>query len=214
MSSKKYASLVDEKLRASTVPQATTAQHDSWLVINTDSIAKKQSSVKQVERSFIPAILYWGWNSTMETELATATTIGFLEGAVLKAADSLHLAEKLQGGKLVITLREVPDKFVYQNKGSVLFLLVAYTVSGAEAIAPAQKALVASFEVQDGVQVATSGDVLVRNSDKPVRNIWKSTKKFTWSYLDLYRSDTERMGTALVQQIVQQLDARATLTTY
>lgn len=205
ISSKKYSNLVNEKLQIN-ADVKSTANHEEWLVLKTDSSSLNESSFKQVERSFIPAILYWGWNSTIACEINPALTTEYLKSSIYKAADSLSLSEKLAGGKLIIHINNVPGKFVYQNKGNVIFLVVAYSTSGVEAIHPAQTALVANYEIQTGDRTIPGGEIVIRRNNEPVHNVWKSTKKFTWLYLDQYREDTEQMGLELVQEVIQKLD--------
>lgn len=207
-SSKNFSNLLNKNLQASTEGSSTTTTPTNWLSIKTDNLVKNEGTVQQVKRSFIPAIIYWSWNSTIEAELEQEITVSYLENSIHKAVDSLQMEKKLQGGKLVISLRKVPGKFVYENKGNVLFFLFAYSVGGAETITPAQTALVASFEVQAGEKVLTAGEVFIRNNNDPVMNSMKTTNKFTQLYLDHYRKDTERMGTELVSQIIQKLEAR------
>ena len=66
MTTKKYSTFVDTETKGIS---AKTETSEDWLIIKTDKIEPKENIYGQKKNSFIPAILYWGWNSTIECEL-------------------------------------------------------------------------------------------------------------------------------------------------
>jgi hypothetical protein len=106
----------------------------------------------------------------------------------------------------VIDLKQTPGKFLYENKGNVIFLVVAYSTSGLEAISPYPVALEVEYQLKEKGEVLAKGNGIVQNEAQPVNNIWKSPKKFTWMYLDEYKKEANRMGIVLVKDIIKQIE--------
>ncbi|MBC3541957.1 hypothetical protein ACFSC6_09065 [Rufibacter sediminis] len=204
VSSKKYSTFVNEKLKADFISK-DSVQNKDWLIINTDKITQAENQYNQLKSSFIPAVLYWGWNSTIECTIDPSITASLIKNSIYHAADSLNLLEKAKGKQIVINLKQVPGKFLYENKGTAIIFLIAYSVSGQESISPASLGLMADFETKTGNTINMTGEVSIPNTEQPLNNIWKSSKKFTWAYLDEYKKQSERMGTELVLQLMQNL---------
>ncbi len=202
MTTKKYSTFVDTKIKNET-PKSLIAE--DWLIVNTEIMEPNKNIYNQKKNSFVPAILFWGWNSTIECELDIETRIEFLKQGIYKAADSLNLKQELAGKKLEISIKEAPGKFLYENKGNAIILVIAYSVSAVEAISPYPINLEYEYNInQDGRMVA-KGAGYVQNGEQPLRNIWKSTKKFTWLYLDEFKKETDRMGREMIKGIVEKL---------
>ncbi|GGK60163.1 hypothetical protein ACD591_11870 [Rufibacter glacialis] len=204
VSSKKYSTFVIGKLQADFIAK-DSLQNQEWLTINTDKIPQAENQYEQLKSSFIPAIIYWGWNSTIECAIDPSITATWIKNSIYHAADSLNLAEKAKGRQIVINLKQVPGKFLYENKGMAIIFLVAYSVSGQESISPAPINLVAEIETKSGEASHFKGEVSIPNNGQPMNNIWKSSKKFTWAYLEEYKKESQRMGTELVKQLIQNL---------
>lgn len=201
MSVEKYSAYVNEKVVADTV---TTAQ-ENWLVINgiSDGIPNR---FDQTKSSFVPAILYWSWNYTIECELSKDLTSQYLKNAIYRAADSLNLEARMDGRKLTIDLQQVPGKFIYESKGSTIIFIIAYTMSVVEAITPFSIPLQFRYQISQDGSMVQQGEGIVPNGEQPIRNQWKSTKKFTWVYLDAYKRETQRMGTEIVKLLMDEVE--------
>lgn len=200
--SQKYSGFVHEKL--STYSPSEINEKDQ-LKIYSNRLGDSSTQIVQVKNSFIPAILYWGWNSTIQCDIDDGYTTQLLSASIYKAADSLQLFEKLGDHKLEIHLDRVPGKFYYENKGHTLILLIAYTISTVESITPEPIDLVATYRIVDDQGLKSKGKIVIPNVEEPVGNVWKSTKKFTWSYLDRHFVELENMGWYLVEDIVDRI---------
>jgi len=202
MSTKKYSTFVNNKIESL---QNGKERESDWLIIKSDKVEPDNNVYDQKKNSFVPAILYWGWNSTIECELDVETRIKYLKEGIYKAADSLNLKEMVAGNVLEINLKEVPGKFLYENKGNAIIFIIAYTVSGVEAISPYPINLEFEYSLNKDGNIEMKGEGFIRNGEQPLRNIWKSTKKFTWMYLDEFKKETERMGKELVLGIIEEI---------
>lgn len=202
MSTKKYSAFVDEKVKTENLEH----EPKDWLVVNLPAAEEKGNTFKQVKYSFVPAVLYWGWNSTIECEIDPYTAGKYIKYGIFQSADSLDLRSKLKGRQLVIDLKQVPGNFLYENKGNAIILVVAYTTSAVEAISPYPVNLNVEYQLKENGEIVAKGSGVVQNEAQPVRNIWKSSKKFTWMYLDEYKKESNRMGTELVKDIIKQIE--------
>ncbi|MDX5418890.1 MAG: hypothetical protein LPK09_06720 [Hymenobacteraceae bacterium] len=202
---KKYATYVDEKLK--TVAQETD-QHD-WLIVQAPASAPKASNYIQLESSFIPAIVYWGWNSTISCEIDPYATTEFVKRGIYQAAQNLEVQQKLAGRQLVIELEKVPGQFMYENKGSTIFLVFAHVTTGEETITPRPTELLVRYKLIENGEVIATGKNMKSNQEQPLRNMWKSTKKFTWMHLELLEREAVRMGAESLIDIMKQLETES-----
>ncbi len=202
MTTKRYSTFVDTKTKSINVKNETTRD---WIAIKVDKTEPTQTVCEQKKNSFIPAILYWEWNSTIECELDIKTRTEYLKQGILRAVDSLNLQHILSGRKLEIKLKEIPGKFIYENKGNAIIFIIAYTVSGVEAISPYPINLEFEYSIINNGELEIKGEGVIKNTEQPMRNVWKSTKKFTWFYLDKFRIETERMGIELISKIIEEI---------
>jgi len=202
ITARKYSTIVDTKIKE----QVREVEPWDWLVINPPEVESEGNQCKQEKYYFIPAILYWGFNTTIECEIDQNTRISYIKEGIYKAADSLNLKGILNGKQVEIDLKQLPGKFLYENWGSAIFLMVAYTYSGAEKIDPVPLDLMFEYRLKENEAVITSGNSGVYNYEKPLGNIWKSTKKFTWLYLAEFKKETDRMGVELVKELIEQIE--------
>ncbi|PPK85752.1 hypothetical protein CLV84_2656 [Neolewinella xylanilytica] len=167
---------------------------------------RSEPEVKRIKNSFVPAILYWSWNNTLECSLDPAKQLAYVREGVMQAADSLGLDRKLAGQQLSITLSQVPGQFYYVNRMYVVIAIVAYSTMGEESITPVPTDLVASYAVTDGSDRRSAwGSSTVFSREEPMRNLWKSTRGFTGKFLDSQRAELQRMGRELVNDIDREL---------
>lgn len=202
MGTKKYASFVEQHVQTE---QAALPQHEA-LVVNAPAAAQPGNQFKQLERSFIPALVYWGWNSTISCELDPGTAAASVRRGMYQAANSLNLQERLGGRQLVVDIRQTPGQFMYENKGNIIFLIFAHITSVEETIAPRPTDLVLHYQLLENGAVVASGEGLVKNTQEPLRNLWKSSKKFTWLYLEQFDQEASRMGEESLRDILLQLE--------
>ena len=203
ITSEKYSTFVNEKIKSES---EELTNNGGWFIINTPEFDRKGNYCEQIESLFIPAIVYWEWNSTIECEIDPNTVSNYIKTAIYYAADRLDLKKKLKGKQLTVNLQKIPGRFLYENKGNTIILVVAYFASGVEEILPDQIDLIAEYEISENGKTLAKGKKVVKNSEKPLGNIWSSTKKFTWNYLDLFKNEMDKMGAELIDDIENQID--------
>jgi hypothetical protein len=159
----------------------------------------------KVKSQFIPAILYWQWNNTIKCEVNPTIVGQSFQENFLRYSDTLKVNEKLQGRKLEMKIEEIPNSFVYTHKGNSVILIIAYTVSDLEAIFPQEQDLVVSYKITENGSTIKEGQLTTTNKDQPIKNVWKSTKKFTWLYVDQFKQNTKIMTKEIVEQLITEI---------
>ncbi|WP_418263247.1 hypothetical protein [Flavobacterium faecale] len=159
----------------------------------------------KVKSQFIPAILYWQWNNTIKCEINPVTVGQLFQINFMQYVDSLKISEKLQGRKLEMKVEKIPNSFVYTHKGNSIILIVAYTVSDLEAIFPQEQDLVVSYKMTQNGSTIKEGKLTASNKDQTIKNVWKSTKKFTWLYIDQFKQNTNSMAKEIVDKLVKEI---------
>ncbi len=159
----------------------------------------------KVKSQFIPAILYWQWNNTIKCEVNPVIVGQSFQENFLLYADSLKIQEKLQGRKLEMKLENIPNSFVYTHKGNSVILIIVYTVSDLEAIFPQKQDLIVSYKLTQNGSTIKAGKLTASNKDQPIKNVWKSTKKFTWLYIDQFKQNSKSMTKELVEKLMTEI---------
>ncbi len=99
----------------------------------------------------------------------------------------------------------MPGKFLYEYKGNTIIFIIAYTVSGVEAISPYPIDLKYEYVITEKGKEKIRGEGLIKNEETPLSNQWKSSKKFTWMYLDNFQKEADRMGKVIVQDLIDKM---------
>lgn len=202
ISTKKFASFVDPKFQET----KTILVNDNF-TFDLTGLENKTNSITstKVKSQFIPAILYWQWNNTIKCEVNPVIVGQAFQENFLQFADSLKIKEKLQGRKLEIKLESIPNSFVYTHKGNSVILIFAYTFSELEAIYPHELDLIVSYKLTQNGSKVGEGKLTSSNKDQPISNEWKSTKKFTWLYIDQFKLNTKLMTKDIVEKLIAEI---------
>jgi len=201
ISTKRYNGFITQKI--TTAPVAGLPDEKGYISFVSDKLIATDTPVKttKLKSIFIPALFYWEWESTMRCEINPLSQVAKVNRWLLYYADSTGLREKLDGRTLEISFEKIPDSFIYSNRGSTIFMIVAYEYSGGEAIFPLDQHLKVTYRIMNGGSEVQNGTIDVANDLKPVTNFVKSTRKFTWNYLDQYDSDLKLLSKKLIDSL-------------
>ena len=196
---KKFTGFVEPKFQ----DKQTSSTNDN-IMFDLTGLENKAVSVTstKVKSQFIPAILYWQWNNTIKCEVNPAIVGQSFQENFLQYSDTLKVQEKLQGRKLEMKIEKIPNSFVYTHKGNSVILIIAYTVSDLEAIFPQEQDLVVSYKLTQNGSTIKEGRLTATNKDQPIKNVWKSTKKFTWLYIDQFKQNNKIMTKEIVEKLM------------
>lgn len=203
---KKYSSFVYQKVAVKDLKKNTVAC--DYIQIKIDDLVYNDSLVmaKKIKSQFIPAVLYWQWENTIKCVLHPSIPANTLMSSIVNYANEISLKEKLHGNQIEISIQKIPNSFMYRNTGNAIILIFGYITYGLEAIYPQTQNLTVTYRVLKENQEVKKGTISINNDeDQPVRNIWKSTKKFTWNYIDQYNLSIETLGKQLVEKLSTQI---------
>ena len=160
---------------------------------------------KKLKNLFIPAIIYWQWDNTIEWKLNPLKYGSYFCRQMTLYADSLNLDKILQNRKIKITIENFPNSFYYTHKGFTLILVVSYLYSDVETIIPDEKELKLTYQITKNDSTEFSNTVYFKLPYKPINNVWKSTKKYTWNFIDQYEENLNTLSKIVVQEIVEDI---------
>ncbi len=181
------------------------AENPNWVYNNSNKSIDSFSTSERTKALFIPAILYWQWHTIVYSDLNDNIVNLRFYHYLNSKSDSLELPELLNGRK-IDKFTEAPDGFFYIHKGFSIILIVAYSVSDLVAIKPIEDPYRLKYVLYDHNQKRIDeGEVSMDNTELPMKNVWKSAKKFTWAYLDEYHKHQDMAFAGLIDKIENNL---------
>ncbi len=204
ISTKKYINYINQKCNQKNelINVNDYVEFKDTINKTTDSIVKAE----KIKSYFIPAIFYWEWNNTIKCELSGKQTFNTFYYYFQCYADSLNLKDKLNGEKINISFESIPNTFIYTNKGYIVIIIIAYFMGQLEAIFPENSKLIFTYRILNGTKETKSGKIEINNINTPVKNIWKSTKKFTWMYIDQYVNNLKILSKTACKTLMDDID--------
>ena len=201
MGTKKYSRFVNQELSSNSNHNKDSS---NIFIFKTDSLPKHDSNVtsKKIKSLFIPAILYWQWENTICCEFNSSVPTNILTSTITSYSDSIKLGDRLNGQKIELSIDRIPSTFIYTYKGYTIIFLVAYMIREIEAIYPQEEILKVRYRIMDGNKELKNGTIAINNKDKPIKNVWKSTKKFTWYYIDRYNYNIKCLSKELIDRLL------------
>jgi len=79
-------------------------------------------------------------------------------------------------------------------------------MSDIEIIFPLSTNLVFHYTLTQNGVVTKEGQVIIQNKDTPINNRLKSRKRFTWQYLDQYKSNLNQLSKQAVQELLSDIE--------
>jgi hypothetical protein len=164
---------------------------------------------KQEKSSFIPALLYWGWNSEVICEFSKTTIENEINNIVKSRIAILGLDKSLESKKLIINIDELPTKFKYQEKGDVAILLLAYVIIEKRYFAPELKNFKGNYKIiNEENKIILEKDFVKNTKLLPQADNYKSTKKLSWQYIDAYNNELDRFVNELLDEIKTNIEIK------
>lgn len=200
---KRFTHFIEPKLvelTSDSVPQI------SGIVISVNDTNHEQVKCTRERSLLVPAIIYWQWNNTMKYDMNQQSVTTIFSGQLMRHADSMGLAGRLNGAQLQINIDTIPSGFRYVHRGFVLFLVVAYVMKDVETIFPVSSNLVFHYTLTQNGVVAKEGQITIRNKDTSIKNRLMSRKRFTWQYLDQYKYNLNQLSKQAVQGLLSDIE--------
>lgn len=165
--------------------------------------------ITKLKRSFIPAILYWGIRNTMQVDINPSIYADYFKVSLYKYSEELGLQQKLDGRKLHITLSDVPSSFVYDFSSQSFILLFFYVTNTGEVINPimGDQPIYLNYKVSnDDQDIVLESSMVVGDFQKPLRNLWKSSKGFQRRYIEEVKTDIDSKAKKAVLSFIDEID--------
>lgn len=151
------------------------------------------TNCEQISSSFVPAFFYWGWNSEINCEIGREYLEDHLKREMIAKIEEDGLHSYFQNKKILIDIDAIPTKFKFQDKGNVIYLVIAYSMAQKRFFAPELTDFKGIYKIVD-----KDNKVIVENNfEKPLTlksqtSNSKSTKKLSWQYLENYNVEINR----------------------
>jgi|GEM_PF-7066751 len=91
---------------------------------------------------------------------------------------------------------------MYANKQTVMIFIFAYFFSFYESIVPREEVSEIGYKLWENGKITKSGMIAVPGNILSMKNVWRSTKKFTWCYLDCYRQQCAEQNQYFMEKII------------
>ena len=205
VSSKKYSNYVKPKFELS---ENRMKEKNGNITFDLSKLETIEGVVKseKLKSQFIPAILFWQWENNIKCNVSPQSVGNMFETSFLYYSELLGLTEKLDNKRLDIKIEKIPSNFVYANKGYAIIFIVAYTVSGLEAIYPEKQDFVIKYEITENGQDILSDEIQIENKDIPMKNIWSTTKGFTKKYVEQFENNIKETAKETVQMLLDKIN--------
>jgi hypothetical protein len=201
---KKIDKWVAEKYIEPPAPQKK--KHDQIVILSNQHFAGAELSTTVKKTSnMLPLIVYWQFDYKNTCTLNPVIAINIFTNTVLSYGNH-GLQQKLNGQRIELTIEKIPTKFAIDDKGHLIFLILAYSWDYLT-ILPEERDFVVSYKVFDtNNQQMKKGEVMLTGSDKPIDvQMFQSLKKKTWAFLDQYDAGIAALSKHVVDKIVSEL---------
>ncbi len=205
ISTQKFNEIVLQKYTQDTTIQEIPKSN--YISFNLSKIPENPTLVKSknLKSIFIPAVIFWQWENTISWELNPRKYGNFFCAELSQYADSINLEYRLDGKKIEIILENIPNRFIYTHKGYTVILIISYLYNDIEAIFPEKQELRLTYKLYSDTTTIKENTIYFEYPDKPLVNVWKSTKKLTWTYIDQYEFYLKKLSQIVTQEISNDL---------
>lgn len=186
-----------------------TRKKDSLVAINSPVAVNSGyiSSTASQTSHVLPLLLYWQLDYKNTCTLNPAIPIRYFTNTVLMEAPG-RLHRELNGGKLEITVDQLPHVFAFDDKGHMVWVVLYAFEWDKVAVQPQLNDLVVSYKVLQHNTVAKSGTITVEDKEKNIPvGMFRSWKNATASYIAQYNHDMVVMARAVVDKLSKELAA-------
>lgn len=193
--------------------QNATPKKSDYLAVTSPLVTAdtKASTTKKQVKNFLPLLFYWQYDYMNTCTLNPKIPVNAFRSTIQAYAASKGLKQKLNGQKIEFTVEKIPNVFVLNDRGHIVWVVYAF---GWDVITfrPDMQELVVSYKItKDNVETG-KGAVTVANGDKVLRlKLLQSLKKVTGRYLDQYNENIKVMSKAAVDKVITNLAAENTI---
>ena len=182
-----------------------------------DSLVK----TKKIKSMFIPAILYWGFSSTLSTEFNNIIPVNLINNHAYEYANAIEFKTKLKGKKIYLNFKSLPKKFELKQSNNTLFVFFSVIITYKNNIKQDDSNLELEYKIVENENEIKSGTIIITNQDftdyktdlSGIKNCYsilnncksKSTKVFVKNYLNFYEEKTKILSKIIIDKLSEKL---------
>jgi hypothetical protein len=194
---KQYGESIDAKPKTQNDYLSVT----SGLITNNTiaSVTTKQT------KNVLPLIFYWQMDYILTCTLNPQIPINTFTSTILPYANLKGLKQKLNGQKIELSIDGIPNLFVLNDKGHIVWVVYAF---GWDDISfkPDPEALVVSYKIINSNNETKKGTVTITNEDEMlVMKHLHSIKEATGQYLEQYDENIKALTKKALDKIISEL---------
>jgi len=165
----------------------------------------KASVTTRQTKNFLPLLFYWQYDYINTCTLNPSIPIHAFSTAVLQYAGTKGLKQKLNGRKIELVIDSIPNVFVLNDKGHLVWVIYAFGWDDLS-FKPDTKEMIVSYKItQDNTEIKT-GLITIPNTDKQLDvRYMQSLKKAADQYLDQYDENIKSLSRKVVDKIIAEL---------
>lgn len=186
------------------VPPPAEKKNESITVVSTlPVIDEKLSSTKKDVSHLLPLIVYIQYDYKNICTLNPQIPVGNFTSTV-RTYSGKGLKQKLNGNHLELTIEQMPNVMVVDDKGKMYLLLV-----GLEwlSVVPKPQDMVVSYRLLNPAnEEIRKGVITIRDKNQGLSlGMFQSLKKLSWRYLDQYDANITSMSRNFVDRLTAEL---------
>jgi hypothetical protein len=172
----------------------------SLISFGSDNISTTETKTSNM----LPLIFYWQWNYKNTCTLNPAIALNTFTKSIYAQANK-GLNQKLNGQKLELTIEQIPNAFVIDDKAHLIWLIYAFGWDKIS-IQPDLKDLIVSYKILQTDSAVKSGKISIKNNEQSkALRFFQSWKSATSEYLIQYNDDITNMTKTFVAKLIQEL---------
>lgn len=165
----------------------------------------KASSTAKQTKNLLPLIFYWQLDYMTTCTLNPKIPINTFRSTVQSYANSKGLRQKLNGQKIELTIDKIPNIFVMNDRGHLIWIIYAFAWDNIT-FQPDNQEMVVSYKIKKDNIETKNGVVTIPNTDKVLQlRYLQSLKKATGQYLDQYDENIKSLSKKAVDKIITEL---------
>lgn len=167
----------------------------------------KASETKKQVKNFLPLLFYWQFDYVNTCTLNPKIPVNTFRSTMQSYANSKGLKQKLNGQKIELSVDKIPNVFVLNDRGHMVWLIYAFSWDNIT-FRPDNQELVVSYKItRDNVETG-KGVVTIPNTDKVLGlRFLQSIHKAADQYLDQYNENIKAMSKVAVDKIIADVTA-------
>jgi hypothetical protein len=153
----------------------------------------------------LPLIFYWQYDYKNTCTLNPQIPVSNFTRTVIPYANRKGLKQKLNGRTIELSVDKVPNMFVINDKGHIIWLIYAFGWD-VLTINPENNEMLILYKVLENGQEVKKGSISITETVKPLTlKMYQSLRKKTWQFLDDYEMDITAMSKLVIDKLIVEL---------